>query len=64
MHVWIEVTQDKYELIINMADTAREMAKLAHVSKVYVEMSNQRYKKGLQRPRFINVQIDEEDEPL
>lgn len=33
MHVWLEVTKDKYELPLAISDTARELAEIVGVSK-------------------------------
>ena len=61
--LWMEVTKDKYELPITLADTAQELADKCEVNVNTVISSVARLRKGIQkRSRFICVEIDEEKE--
>ena len=60
MTVYMEVTTDKYELPVAMADSARELSRMtgAPISTIYKSVS--RIKSGEhRRGRFIKVIIEE-----
>ena len=60
MKIYMEVTNDKYELPLRMANTYREMMKVAKVSRktLYDSIKG----KGNHRRKFVKVTLNEEDE--
>ena len=60
MKVYMEVTNDKYELPLRMANTYREMMQVAKVSHktLYDSIKG----KGNHRRKFVKVTLNEEDE--
>lgn len=62
MTVYLEVTRDKYELPVNVADSQKELAILSGVSRKTVEQSIHRYKKNGNAGRFRKVIIEEDDD--
>lgn len=59
MHVWMEVTQDKYELPVAVADTAAELARLRGVSTRAIFIAMVRYKKKeVKQLKYIKVEIE------
>lgn len=63
MVVWIEVTNDKYELPVTIADSAAELARKTGHSKGSVESCASKYKNGhISQSRFQRIEIPEEDE--
>ena len=62
MTVWLEVTQDKYELPVLVALSAGELARRAGVHKSTVSSSASRYNKGMRkRARFLKVEVEDDD---
>lgn len=63
MKIYLEVTPDKYELPVRMADTAAALARMVgcSVNNVYSGISH--YEHGRHKSRFRKVEIEEvEDE--
>lgn len=59
--VWMEVTQDKYELPVAVADTARELGKIRGVSKNCIISTISHCKKGnTKKSKYIKVEIPDE----
>ena len=63
MTVWLEVTQDKYELPVLVALSAGELARRAGVNKTTVSAEASRHARGIhKRTRFLKVDIGDDDE--
>ena len=61
MKIYMEVTRDKYEFPIAMADSPGALAEMCGVSKNCVCSSCSHYKSGrYKRSRFISVEVDED----
>lgn len=59
MKLWLQVTSDKYELPMIVADSPAELAKLAHVEKRTVITLNSKYKNGRRKkPKYISVEVE------
>lgn len=56
MTVWLEVTADKYELPVYMADTAAELARMAGISYAAIRSYVYRRQKG-HGFKYIKVEI-------
>lgn len=60
--LWLEVTQDEYELPLAVADTSAQLAKICGTSQNYVCSSASHYNAGrLKKTRFRSVPYYEED---
>lgn len=59
MIVWMEVSKDKYELPILIANTGRELAKLSGANYENVVRSANR--KPKKHSRFIKVEIEDDE---
>ena len=62
--IWLEVTRDKYEFPIHIADTAEELAKLAGVKNGISVISaiSTASKHGVSRCKYQKVALDNSDE--
>lgn len=62
MTIWIEVTRDKYELPIHVADTAKELAEMSRCStnNIYSAISHYRHR-NQSSAKFYKVEIDEDE---
>lgn len=58
MIVWMEVTKDKYELPVLIADTGAELARLAGTS--YGNVLKATHRKPKKHSRFIRVEVEED----
>ena len=60
MKVYMEVTQDKYELPLAVADSVKELARLRNISAdtIYSVMYHSRVK-GFKRCKYIKVELEE-----
>lgn len=62
MTIWMEVTQDEYELPVLIALSASELARKVGTSRSNVTSSACRHKRGKRkRTRFLKVEIDDEE---
>lgn len=62
MTIWMEVTQDEFELPVLIALSASELARKAGTSRTNVSSSACRNKRGkLKRTRFLKVEIDDDE---
>lgn len=62
MTIWMEVTQDEYELPVLIALTASELARKAGTTRTNVSSSACRHKRGKhKRTRFLKVEVDNEE---
>lgn len=60
--LWLEVTQDEYELPLAVADTSAQLAEMCGTSQNYVCSSASHYNAGrLKKTRFRSVPYYEED---
>ncbi len=63
MVIWMEVTKDKYELPVAVADDAYKLAELTGASVNNIRTTASRHKSGKQKhSRFVKVEIMEENE--
>ena len=61
--VWMEVSKDKYELPIRVADSIGELAKMCHTTQNNISSQFYHYKAGRQKTcRFRKVEIDDEED--
>lgn len=59
--IWMEVTKDKYELPVMVADSARELAEVHGVTRGSIESSECQYRKGkLKTCPWRKVEIKED----
>ena len=60
--VWMEVSQDKYQLPIRVGESSGDLARQCRVTKGYVEQCWYNYKNGkAESTRFVKVEMDEEE---
>lgn len=62
MYVWMEISQDEYELPLAIAENAQELAKKCGASLSTVKSSASRAKHGKQDHgfcRFLQVELEE-----
>lgn len=60
--IWIEVTQDEYELPVAVADTARELAEIVGTTtNNIISQCSHRRKGRLKSSRFRMIEIEEEE---
>lgn len=59
MTVYMEVTSDKYELPIAVADTMAELSRMTGVSETSVNVSIWRNVRGLSKGKYRKVEIEE-----
>lgn len=57
--VYMEITKDKYELPIAVADTAGELAKICGTTKNAILSSISKSNIGFIKPRYIRVKIED-----
>lgn len=61
MMVWMEVTKDKYQLPVAVADSLKELSEITGVSRNAISQSACRMRSGQHlRGRFLSVEINEE----
>lgn len=62
--IWMEVTRDKYEFPIHIADTAEELAKLAGVKNgtSVISAISKASKHNVSRCKYQKVALDDNDE--
>lgn len=62
MTIWMEVTQDEYELPVLIALSASELARKAGTSRTNVSSSACKNKHGrCKQTRFLKVEIDDDE---
>lgn len=63
MKIYMEVSRDKYSLPLAVADSAKELAELRGVKRNNIEsiISNTK-KNGWNNPKYIVVEVDEEED--
>ena len=62
MVVWMEVTRDKYELPIYIADSSSELARITGAKRTVIDSIASKYKHGvIKRARYHRVEIPEEE---
>lgn len=60
MTIWMEVTKDRYELPITVADSAKELAEMIGVKPQSIWQHESRASQGkLKRQRFVRVEVEE-----
>jgi ribosomal protein L7Ae-like RNA K-turn-binding protein len=60
--IYMEVTQDEYELPIRIADSRSQLARMCGVSKAAVSVAISHWKNGdVKRSRFVMVEVDDEE---
>lgn len=63
MKIYIEVTRDKYELPLRIADSVQELARLSGTSEnnIYSQISH--YEHGAQKSaRFYKIEVGEDED--
>lgn len=59
--IYMEITQDEYELPIAIADNAQELAEICGTNSGSIYTSCSRRARGIyKKSRFVSVEIDEE----
>ncbi len=62
-YVWMQVTRDKYELPVAVADTAVELARIVGTNSNNVRSAVAHVNRGDKKwSRFVRVEIDENDQ--
>ncbi len=62
MVVWMEVTKDKYELPVAVADDAYKLSELTGASVNNIRSTVCRYEHGeIKRSRFVRVEMEEDE---
>lgn len=61
MTLWLMVTTDELELPLAVADSKKELAYMINVSHRYINTYLRRQKMGKTKPRFITVDISENE---
>lgn len=59
-YIYIQVTNDKYEFPVLLADTPKEMAEKAHTTPARVRADISRQKKGV-KSKFKRVEVTEDE---
>lgn len=59
MTVYMEVTNDEYELPVAVADTAKELAKLSRVDYSTVRRGLYKERQGINGSRYKKIEIDD-----
>ena len=58
--LWLEVTKDKYELPLAVADTQSELAKMRGTTKEKIRTSYSKYKLGIAKScKYRRVEVEE-----
>lgn len=61
--IWMEVTSDKYELPVAVADSAEELAKMSGVKRTSIIEQLCRYRHGLYKQcKYRKIELTEDDE--
>lgn len=59
MTLYLEVTKDKYELPLAVADSIAELAKMRMVTRSTIDANISRWKKGIvKKSKYIEVKVD------
>ena len=59
MTLYMEITQDKYQLPLIVADTPKELARLCGVNTQYIWTYLNHVKNGrIKKPKFIKVEVE------
>ena len=58
--LWLMITQDKYELPLVVADTAKELAMITGTTKNNVVSSACRYRRDGWGTKFVRVKLEED----
>ncbi len=62
MVIWMEVTRDRYELPVAVADTARELAEIVGVKKQGICKAVMKARRNeVKRVRFVKVEVEDEE---
>lgn len=61
MTIWLQVTLDKYEFPVAVADTAEQLANLVGCSQNNIYSCVSHAKRYGYRSRFVKVEIEEDD---
>ncbi len=67
MTVWLEITQDEYELPVAVADTVAELARIRHTTDSAICQTIKYYSRRKQdnitkdKCKYIKVQIDDKE---
>lgn len=56
--IWLEVTQDKYELPLAVADTCNELAIMCNVSRFTIYACVSRAKNKGYKSKYIKVEVE------
>lgn len=65
MILWLEVTNDKYELPVAVADTSDELGRMVGVTGNTIRKMVYKHRKGLvDHTRYILLRIDDNDEDI
>lgn len=59
MTLWMEVTQDEYELPVAVADSRRELAELRHTTIAAISCAIYQAKSRKKRSRYVKVKIED-----
>lgn len=61
MIIWMEVTRDRYELPVAVADSATELAKMAGVKPQSIMEHTCKAARGkIKRQRFVKVEVEDD----
>lgn len=60
--IWLKVTKDKYELPVDVTDTAKEMAINQHTTLDAVRSGAYKRSKGIGKSPYIKVEVEGEDD--
>ena len=62
MKLYLEVTSDKYELPLAVADSASELAKMRRVKSDYIRSAICHSKdEGRRRSKYLRIEVDEDE---
>ena len=63
MKIWMKLTNDKYQLPMMIADSAKELAEICGTTPNNVVSTNSHFRKGrITNPSYVCVTIEEGDE--
>lgn len=63
MTVWMEVSQDEFELPVAVAGTARELAKLRNTTPMNIITSISKHRRGvIKRCKYVKVTVDDNED--
>lgn len=60
MVIWMEVTRDRYEFPVLIADSGAELARLAGTT--YGNVLKAAHRKPKKRSRFVRVEVEEDED--